>query len=397
MRKYCLLQAKRFLRVLPGVFLAALILMGSLLAVFTLVIRQDSQSEKNQKFQVGLTGETENAFLKMGLAAIATMDATRFTVEIHPMTTQEAAAALAAGELTAYIEIPEGFMESALRGEILQLKFVTAANGAGLTAILKDGITHVISQILTSAQQGVFGMADAAMDNGQTIDGHLDEMSIEYISYMFARNRMYRVTEVGVGDSLGLTDYLLCGFSVLLLYLCCLPFAPLMIRRDHALDKMLAARGTSPWSQAVGDFLLYAAALLTAVIVLLGVAAFFTDGKLPFWKTFCQAVPAVVSVASVTFMLYCLASDLVGGVLLQFFASLFLCLLSGCLYPAYFFPAGLQKIAAWLPAGLARIRLSGFFTGENDLTAFLALSGCTVLCFFVGAAVRVHRIQGVEG
>ena len=63
MRKYCLLQAKRFLRVLPGVLLAALILMGGLLAVFTMVIRQDSQSAKNQKFQVGLTGETDNSFL----------------------------------------------------------------------------------------------------------------------------------------------------------------------------------------------------------------------------------------------------------------------------------------------------------------------------------------------
>ena len=95
-------------------------------------------------------------------------------------------------------------------------------------------------------------------------------------------------------------------------------------------------------------------------------------------------------------MLYCLASDLVGGVLLQFFTSLFLCMLSGCLYPAYFFPAALQKIAAWLPAGLARIRLAGFFTGEENLGTLLCMMGCSVVFFFIGAAVRVYRIQGVE-
>ena len=395
MRKYCFLQAKRLIRVLPGVILAALILLGSLLAVFTMVIRQDSESEKNQKFQVGLTGETDNSFLQMGLAAIATMDATRFTVEIHQMTPTQAAAALAAGELAAYIEIPEGFMEEALRGDIMQLKFVTTLNGTGLAAVLKDGITHVISQILISAQQGVFGMAGAAHANGQVLDGHLDEMSIEYISYMFARNQMYRLTEVGVGDSLSLENYLLCGLSVLLLYLCCLPFAPLMIRRDHALDQMLAARGTSPWIQAAGDFLLYALGLLAAVTVLLGTASVAARGQILFGKVLWSAVPAVVSASAVTFMLYCLASDLVGGVLLQFFTTLLLCLASGCLYPAYFFPASLQKMAAWLPTGLARMSLAGYFTGGGPMAA-LCLMGSSVIFFGIGAAVRVHRIRGVE-
>lgn len=395
MRKYCLLQAKRLSRVLPGVILAALILLGSLMAVFQMVIQQDRLSEKNQKFHVALVGDTDNSFLQMGLTAIATLDSTRFTIEIHQMSEKEANSALAAGSIAAYVEIPEGFTDAAMHGDIKQLKFVSTANAAGLTSILKDGITHVISQILVSAQRGVFGMAHAAKDCGQKLDGHLDEMTIEYISYMFARDKTYRLTELGVGDSLGLEGYLLCGLSVLLLFLCCLPFAPLMIRRDESLAKMLAARGTSAWMQAGADLLLYALALLTTVAVLLGGASLISQGELPFLEVMGQAVPVVLTVASVTFMLYCLASDIVGGVLLQFFSTLFLCLLSGCLYPAYFFPVGLQKVGAWLPAALARSQMAGYLTGTDTLWIAWCLVGYSILFFCVGAAVRVHRIKGV--
>ena len=395
MKKYCWIQAKRLGRILPGVILAALVLLGGLLAVFQMVVLQDSLSEKNQKFHVALVGDTDDSFLQMGLTAIASLDATRFTIEIHQMTPAEAQKALAAGQVAAYVEMPEGFMEGAMYGNLQQLKFVSTANAAGLTSILKDGITHVISQILISSQRGVFGMADAAQDNGQTLDGHLDDMSLEYISYMFVRDRTYRVTELGVGDHLGLEGYLLCGLSILLLFLCCLPFAPLMIRRDHALAKMLAARGTSAWVQAGVDGVLYTLALLVTVVVLLGGAALVSQGELAFLEVLGQAVPAVLVVAAVSFMLYCLAADLVGGVLLQFFTTLFLCLLSGCLYPAYFFPVPLQKVAAWLPAGLARSQIAGYLTGTDTLGTTLCLLGYSVIFFVIGAVVRVRRVKGV--
>ena len=66
MRKYCLLQAKRLLRVLPGVILAALILLGSLLAVFTMVIRQDnSGAVRSPRLFIDYAGERDHGLLEL--------------------------------------------------------------------------------------------------------------------------------------------------------------------------------------------------------------------------------------------------------------------------------------------------------------------------------------------
>ena len=105
-----------------------MVLLGSLLAVFGLVIRQDAASDKNQKFPVALVGYTDEPFLQMGLNAVAAFDSTRFSVDIRQMELEDAKKALTAGQIAAYVEIPENFVNEAMVGNILPLKFVPPAN-----------------------------------------------------------------------------------------------------------------------------------------------------------------------------------------------------------------------------------------------------------------------------
>ena len=395
MERYFWMQSKRLGKSLPGALLAALILLGSLLGIFSLVVQQDAQSVENQKFPVALVGYTDEPFLQMGLTALAAFDSTRFSLDIQQMELKQAQDALARGDISAYVEIPEGFIEEALKGRILPLKFVSTTGAAGLVSIFKDEITEVISQILLSAQKGVYGMESAVWENHLTLGNNMDRMSIRYADYVFVRDKIYSLEELGIADALGLEGYLLCGLSVLFLLLCCLPFAPMLIHKDLSLQQMLRAKGRAGFLQTLSELGAYSLSLFIMVLVLLLGAEIFAGSRFPFGAVLLRVIPVVLMAASLSYMLCCLSTDLTGGLVLQFFTVLALCLISGCLYPVYAFPVGVQRVAAWLPAGMARSLLSGSITGQGTGWLPVWLLGYSLAFFLIGSFVSTRRIKGV--
>jgi len=337
MGSYFLMQCKRIARYLPGAFLAMLVLLGGLLAVFSMMVRQDAIAPENQKFQVGMVGTAGDTMVQMGLAALKSFDSSQMSMEIVEMTEPEARAALEKGAIGAYIVIPEDFVDEAMTGHILPLKFVSTTGAASVVSVFKEEVTDVISVLLLESQRGVYGMQGAM--KAQDIGGRgkkMDALALTYVEYVLTRDHTYSLQELGISDALGFADYLLCGLFVLFLMLACLPFAPLMIRRDMALERMLAARGRSALGQILCDLFAYCGGLtvMVAAIAALGkaLAGDAMDVEL------LPGIPVILMVCSFSFLLYTLSSDLIGGVLVQFFATLALCFVSGCMYPVYFFP-----------------------------------------------------------
>lgn len=395
MKKYFLLQCKRLARYLPGAFMATVILLGGLAAVLGITVDQQAQKAENQKFQIGVVGSLEDPLLQMGVEAIRNYDSSRFAMELLPMEEEQAKKDLATGKLSAYLVVPEDFMDEARYGNILPLRFVSTVGGSGLSTIVQQEITTAISQVLIGAQQGVFGMYTATAENGVNGGPAMTPMALEYTEYVLARDQLYRVENLGIGDGLELDTYLLCGFLVVLLMLGSLPFASGMIRRDVALGQMLTARGRPAFLQTLCDYAAYSLAQLALVLALAAVAVCVPQlrsfGKLLLWS-----LPVVALSAAVSYLLYSLATDLIGGVLLQFFVTLAMCFVSGCLYPVFFFPAALQKVAMWLPTGVARRMLAGVLTGGADWTAVLVLAIYSAAFFLAGSHVNCRRIRGVS-
>jgi len=119
---------------------------------------------------------------------------------------------------------------------------------------------------------------------------------------VLTRDHTYSRQELGISDALGFADYLLCGLFVLFLMLACLPFAPLMIRRDMALERMLAARGRSALGQILCDLFAYCGGLtvMVAAIAALGkaLAGDAMDVEL------LPGIPVILMVCSFSFLLY---------------------------------------------------------------------------------------------
>lgn len=390
MRKYFVLQMKRLLRMLPPMLLAAAVLFGCLAAIYDAVTRVEPDDTKQAKFQVGLVGTAGDTYLELGLAALETFDDSRFAVEITTMDEAQAERELIRGDIAAYVVIPEGFMEAALRGEIRPLKYVSTSGAVGLVSLFKDEVTSVIGEILAEAQKGIYGAGLAADSVGQDGNSVINRISIRYVSFILDRSKTYRVTELGISEETGLEEYLLCGFGVVLLTLICLPFAPMLVGRDPALGRMLAARGRSVFMQVCCEFTVYFGGLLAVCLpclwLILRGGAFLAG-----------TVPVILMVAALSFFLYELTRDLIGGVLLQFCAGLVLCFLSGCFYPVSFFPEAVRKPAELLPTGLARIRLSECLSGAVSAKVTLGLTACAVLFFGAALLLRYRKTTAVRG
>lgn len=394
MGSYFYLQLKRLLRYLPGALCVVLVLLLALSVALSVMV--SGEKADDQKVRIAFVGTAEDSILQMGLVTLRSFDSTQFSLELVELDTEETARQqLKAGSLAAYIVIPDGFMEEALNGNIQPLKFVSTTGSSGLVTIFKEEVSQVISGVLLDSQKGVYGMQQAMADND--IGGRGEQMTwlaLRYAEYVLARDRVYRVDTLGIGDALGLTEYLVCGLSVLLLHLCCLPFAPLLIRRDLSLARMLSARGKGAGLQALCELAVYGLGLFAVAALTLGAAACIPaagleakDAAALLW----QLLPVLVYVAAFSFLLYTVSGDLIGGVLLQFFLSAALCFVSGCLYPVYFFPAAVQRIADYLPAGVARRCLAGFFTGERDAVPLLLGYGAVFCALAVW--VRVQRVK----
>jgi hypothetical protein len=94
------------------------------------------------------------------------------------------------------------------------------------------------------------------------------------------------------------------------------------------------------------------------------------------WQIFLGALPAVWMIAALSYLLYTISANLIGGVLLTFLSMLALSFAGGCMYPVQVFPASMQHLAQVLPSGMARQSLTALVQGRGaEHTAGLLLFG----------------------
>lgn len=396
MRKYFILQLKRLLRILPPVLIVAGILFGCLCIVYDASMALNEESGQQTKFKVGIVGTAGDSYLQMGLTAVESFDSTRFTVEFEQMSEPEAERAMIHGDIAAYVVIPDGFMDAALYGDIMPLKYVSTAGSVGLVSMLKDELTQIIEVMLIESQKGTYGAGNAVSANGGSGSKVIGEISIQYVDFVLSRSKLYTATELGIFDGLGMGGYLLSGLGIVLFMLICLTFAPVMIRRDPSLARMLSARRKPAFAQVLCDFAVYMLGLLAIALIVLLLIVFRPDAHITL-RMILQCLPALFALGAMSFLMYEAVTDMVSGVLLQFFITLALCFVSGCLYPIAFFPDSVQKLSCVLPTGLARLQMANCILGKTSVQTTAALLGFGCLFLAVAVLIRKIRVAGVRG
>ncbi len=409
MKRYFYLQLKRSFKLFPFVLAVTLALFVGLSVILTGIVGIFSGGEENSRFKIAITGDTESEYIKWGMTAMRTFDETRFAMEFIEMTEDDAERAIAVGDISAYVVLPENFIEKALSGQVDPIKYVTTAGVGGVVSMFKNEITQLVTDMVIYSEKGSYAIYDAMADNGQRRDAnkYMNMLSLEYVELIFGRSGIYTLEELGVTNGLSTAEYFICGITILLLMLIGLPYIIVHIKRDCALSSLLLSRGYSNFGQLLCEYLSHLAAMLALIGVIfaaLGVGAHIMPEAIGNHLTLeallsfaLRLVPAVVMLAAFNIMIFELSDNLVSGVLLHFFASISLCYISGCMYPIYAFPKAVQKMAVFLPTGVTRGYLSGWFT---DSTLILELAGVlayAVLFFGIALAVRARKTANKRG
>lgn len=397
MKRYGILQLKRVARFLPWALCVVLVLFGCMSLLFG-AMTQDQAENTDAKIRIGVVSAAESKYLQWGLAAMQ-FDSSSMSLQLVHMEEATAIEALKWGRIAAYVVFPENFIEEAMMGQVGQLRLVSTVGTAGLVSIFKEEVTVLVDKIISACENGSYGAGEAVADNGlgHAYYQHVNDLSLEYVEFLFQRHRMYRVESLEQ-NSLPLHQYMLGGLSVLLLMLCCLPFAPLFIRQDHALEQMLCARRIGTVRQTLAEF----GAYFVALMVLLGVVAVvlchshMLPTQVPGLRLFFGLTPALLMAASLSYFLYTLSDQLVGGILLSFFVVLFLGFAGGCMYPVQVFPLKLQQVASILPSGIARQSITGCFRGEASQGNWQLL-GYSMAFLFLSLGVRRRKIGRIWG
>lgn len=396
MRKYFIIQLKRLLRILPPILIVAAILFGCLAVVYDAIVSLEEEEGAQKKYQVGIVGTAGDTYLKMGLAAVESFDSTRYSVEFVEMTEPEAESAMRRGSIAAFLVIPDNFLDEAMYGNIIPLKYVCTTSAMGLVSMIKDEISQLIESMLIEAQKGIYGSGNALDDHGLDGGKIVGQISLEYVDLVFSRSRMYTVTEMKKFDGLGMGGYMLSGLCVVLFLLICLTFAPVMIRPDQSLARVLAAKRRPAVAQVLCDFAVYMVGVLGVAAVIWLLVVVKAGQGIPL-LTVLRCVPALFALSAMSFLLYEASSDLISGVILQFFVALVLSFISGCLYPITFFPDSVQRLSNWLPTGLARLQLAGCILGKSSMETTMALLGFGCAFLAVTIVIRRIKVSGVRG
>lgn len=410
MRTYFNLQFKRAWKLLPMVMVVVLVLFSGLTVIFNAFIEANNNNEKNIRFKIALSGDIDGMYLKLGMAALQNFDSSRFAIEIVTMSEDEAVKAIERGDISAYAVMPEGFLEAALKGEIRTIKYVTTSGAVGLVSIFKDEITKVVSELVEEAQRGVYGVADALDSSGneELSYHHLNELNIKYIDMVLDRNKLYKIEELGISQGLSLPTYIFCGISVLFLFLACLPFATLYIKKDISLNRVLAAQGKTSFKQVFAEYISFFCAIILILLVVFSALSLFTTffDELSEMGIPCgvemllyavRAVPVVALVTACSFMIFEFSGNLINGMLLQFFICVSLCYISGCFYPIYAFPMVVQKIADFIPTGTARRFLGASLSDETAILELFGILLYVIAFVSVAVLVRSFKISGKRG
>lgn len=407
-RIYLLAQMKRVKKALPAVLIMTLLLTGCIALISKVMLIADSSSEKKQKVQIGLVGDISGSYLGFGISALQHLDSSRFAIEFIEMEEEEARDRLNHGTLSAFVIVPEGFVEAAVRGENMPLTYVSTSGSLRLGSMIMNELVNTISSLLTESQNAIYGMQNYLVNNGMS-DIYwqaTDELYLRFLDFILGRTTVYELELTGLSGNLSMIGYYLCGFTVLFLLLWGIAGSPLYIKKDHALPALLSSKGQNTLSQMAGEFVAYFVLMATSfllVIVLVAIAMGLTGFTLPEWERegigilfgfYVKMLPVAAVICAMQLLLFELTSDMVSGILLQFLCALSLGYLSGCFYPISFFPESIQIVQPLLPTGVAVNYGGNLLMEESTAIEMVLLLGYLVLFLVLATAVRKRKTAG---
>ena len=366
-KQYLNVQLKRVGKALPGICLLTVILTVGLLVLMKAMFLIEESKTENQAVKVGIVGDIDDTYLGIGINVIKNMESIKNLADIQTMTKEEARRSFAAGEISAYLLVPDGFIDSVVTGENKKLTYITNETARDIGGMLIDELVGSISQMVTMTQNSIQAMQNYMVDHDKydLLWEATEEMNVAYIEVVLDRMEVFELEELGISNSISFTGHLFTGILLLLMLLWGINCVSLLVRGESSLLKILHTKGLNGRKQVLAEVAAYCIlqcvsllCVFLCVIIIksaLGLSIREWDvleagEKILFLV---KLIPVVVLTATMQALLYEWVTNVVTGVLLQFVVAVSIAYVSGCIYPLSFFPEIMQVIGGYLPIGVA--------------------------------------------
>ena len=106
-----------------------------------------------------------------------------------------------------------------------------------------------------------------------------------------------------------------------------------------------------------------------------------------------KAIPALLAVCAIHFLIYEVFKKGVGVILIQFFITVIAGYISGCFYHVNFFPDSVRNIASQLPWGRSLTLLKASVRGETDVLSSAILLAFAALAVGLSVFLRKREVS----
>lgn len=388
----------------PTIFLTSLLLISILAALFLMQMKLNQSSPNRQKYKLGLVGNLEDSYLGFGIQIIQHLDSSRFVLEFLELKEEEAKSLLKQGEIVAYIKIPDGFLSSIVTAENKAVTLVTGYNQETIgTEIFKE-LASSVSVVVIESQAAMctaYQVYDWTEHDGDY--KNLKQLNLKYFDLILGRENLYDLQQIGGTQGISWKFYFLCSAILIFLMFWGITSASILVKKDMALPKLLAAHKIGPLQQTIGEFVpFYLFMLCNTLGILLplyllikyyGTSLFQTDELEIMFHLLLGSWLLILCISSLLYLIYNISKNLISGVLLNFIIALFMGYLSGCFYPISYFPPMIQKISSYLPTGIGMHYMKYYIIhgewGKNAI--FLLLY--TFLFLLLSMIIRKIRLE----
>lgn len=410
MLRYFYTQFRRACKLLPAQLVMTLLACGCLGLLTVLYMKNSIWAEERTKLEVAIVGDTSDSYLGFGIQAIRVVDDSRFMMELPAMTEEEAQRELIHGNVSAYVKVPEGLVESLVTGaNDKKITLVGSEGQKGIVGILAEEMSKVISTLLTCSQGAIYSMQTILINHGESdiLWKATDTLNLRYIDMVVNRTDLCDLEIMGISNGLSTQGYYFCSILVFFLQLSGINNSPFFTRKSRASTELLAARGVGASRQILGEYLacmFLNLCCLAEIAILLRIVMGRNLFRIAEWKGmesealtgfFTGLLPVAAMLVALQLLLYELTTGIVSGILIQFVSSIAMGYLAGCFYPANLFPDTMKGLGAVLPTGVALRYADGIMVGQLRVVDFTGI--ILYLIFFLGIAVLVRKYKLQKG
>ena len=405
-KDYLLIQYKRIFKLLPGIIAMILVVAFLLSAAGYALIYSDTYASEQQRYKLGVVGDTDDEMISLGIYMVGTLDESRYMIELVEYDDEEAAKhALRNADISAYIVITEEFSNAldAMTNDA-KLKYYATSGQKGISNVMMDEISSIATHIIIYSETGILTLRQLMKEEGfdkNYRSEKINDLFMRYISALIVRTNVTEITELGLSEGLSTPAYYFIGillFFMLLLSFCAISF---FLGQKDARIRFMKSKGIGATWQVLGEYIPFLTINLICLAVIFGIMiAAVKFGVLDFIETDIDLidqltdvagtiVPVSIMFSALGFLIFEILIGVINKILVAFMLYIGMGYVSGYFYPKTFFPELVQKIGEFIPSGVAFSYMGSTFTDGNTGIYLAMIWLYTAL--FLGAAIIVRQ------